>query len=190
MAPARFYASLGATADFHDDLIVFAYQRQIDVDPNNTPYYLECLQGLGEGRNSEDLQTQAAIEASSGKISLKDIKSAYKDLGLDFNQPLLDDDTIIGTFQARVSDAPRQESELRRALQIIGQSRSSEKIQFIASKGQFNGVHWSNYLCSRLINAYEVAVVTNYEQALLWLGAANDINDEFLVSMYSVKVSL
>lgn len=133
----RFYASLGATAEFHDDLIIFAYQRQIYVDPNNTPYYLECLQGLGEGRKSEDLQTQAAIEASSGNISLKDIRAAYKDLGLDFNQHLLDDDTIIGNFQARVSDAPRQEPELRRALQIIGQSRSSEKIQSMASKGNF-----------------------------------------------------
>lgn len=140
IGPTRFYASLGATADFHDDLIVFAYQRQIDVDPSNTPYYFECLQGLGEGRNSEDLQTQAAIEASSGKIILKDIKDAYKDLGLDFKQHHLDDETIIGTFQARVSDAPRQESELRRALQIIGQSRSSKKIQFIASKGKSDGV--------------------------------------------------
>lgn len=35
-----------------------------------------------------------------------------------------------------------------------------------------------------------MTVVTNYEQALLWLGAAEDINDEFLVSLYEVKVSL
>ncbi len=181
---------MGATADFHDDLIIFAYKRQIDVDPNNTPYYLECLQGLGAGRNSEDLQTQAAIEASSDKISLKDIRSAYKDLGLDFNQHLLDDETIIGTFQARASDAPRQESELRRALQIIGQSRSSEKIQFVASKGNSHGVNLSKYLDPERMDAHEITVVTNYEQALLWLGASDDINDEFLESMYSVKVSL
>ena len=160
-----FYASLGATVDFHDELIIFAYKRQIDVDQKNTPYYLECLQGLGEGRKSEDLQTHAAIEASSDKISLKDVRNAYKDLGLDFNFDLLDDETVIGTFQSRVSDAPRQESELRRALQIIGRNRGSEKIQFIASK-----------------------VITNYEQALLWLGATEDMDEGFLVSMYSVKV--
>ena len=145
-----FYASLGATADFHDNLIIFAYKRQIDVDPKNIPYYLECLQGLGEGRKSEELQTQAAIEASSDKISLKDVRTAYKDLGLESNLHLLDDDTIIGTFQARVSDAPRQESELRRSLQIIGQSRSSEKIQFIASKGnihQLNLIETSLSIC-------------------------------------------
>ena len=132
-----FYAGLGVTADFHDQLIIFAYQRQIDIDPTNVPYYLECLQGLGEGRKSEDLQTQAAIEASSDKISLKDIRNAYKDLGLDYNSTLLDDDTIIGTFQARVSDAPRQEQELRRALHIIGRNRWSEKIEFVASKGKY-----------------------------------------------------
>ena len=160
-----FYAGLGATADFHDQLIIFAYQRQIDVDITNVPYYLECLQVLGEGRKSEDLQTQAAIEASSDKISLKDIRNAYKDLGLDYNNTLLDDDTIIGTFQARVVDSPRQEQELRRALHIIGRSRWSQKIEFVASK-----------------------VVTNYEQALLWLGAGEEITDEFLISMFSVKV--
>ena len=185
----RFYASLGATAEFHDDLIIFAYQRQINVDPNNTPYYLECLQGLGEGRKSEDLQTQAAIEASSGNISLKDIRTAYKDLGLDFNHQFLDDDTIIGSFQARVSDAPRQEPELRRALQIIGQSRLSEKIQSMASKGSFQSHKPIQTSLSKRVDTHEMAVITNYEQALLWLGAAEDINDEFLVSLYEVKVS-
>ena len=147
-----FYASLGATVDFHDSLIIFAYKRQIDVDQKNTPYYLECLQGLGEGRKSEDLQTHAAIEASSDKISLKDVRNAYKDLGLDFNQELLDDDTVIGTFQSRVSDAPRQESELRRALQIIGRNRGSEKIQFIASKGRSDWWNTSE-ICSCVVLA-------------------------------------
>ena len=175
---------MGATADLHDQLIIFAYQRQVEVDPTNVPYYLECLQGLGEGRKSEDLQTQAAIEASSGKISLNDIRNAYKDLGLDYNSTLLDDDTIIGTFQARVVDAPRQEQDLRRALHIIGRSRSSEKIKFIASKGKVQNQ------CLPTITANKIPVVSNYEQALLWLGAADDINDEFLVSMFMVKVSL
>lgn len=124
------------TGDFHDDLITFSYHRQVESDPSGIPYYLECLQGIAEGRGSEALQTLAAIEASSDKISLKDVRSAYKEIGLDFPSANFDDDTVIGTFQSRVSDAPRQEAELRRALKIIGQHRSSEKIQQVASNGR------------------------------------------------------
>lgn len=131
-----FYAGLGATGDFHDNLITFAYQRQVESDPTNIPYYLECLQEVAEERRSEALQTLAAIEASKDKISLKDVRNAYKEFGLDFPSILLDDDTVIGTFQSRIADAPRQEAELRRALKIIGQHRSSEKIQQIASNGR------------------------------------------------------
>ena len=133
---ARFYAALGATSDFHDDLIIFCYERQIDVDPNGASYYLECLQGLGEGRKSEALQTHVAIEASKEKISLKDIRRAYQDLGFNDSTTRLDDDTIIGTFQARVSNSPKQEAELRRALKIVGQHRWSSKIQSIAANGR------------------------------------------------------
>lgn len=132
-----FYAGLGATRDFHDDLIGFAYDRQTECDPSGTPYYLECLQGISEGRASEALQTMVAIEASKGKISLKEIRQAYKDLGLENYFIPLDDDTIIGTFQSRISDSPRQEAELRRALNIVGQDRSSIKIQNVASNGRW-----------------------------------------------------
>ena len=131
---SRWHAGLGATADFHDELIGFCYERQLEVDPSNTPYYLECLQGIARGRHSEALDTKVAIEASQNRISLQDVKAAFKALDLDFRAKH-EDDTIIGTFQSRVSDAPKQEAEMRRALKIIGQSRESEKIQLVASQG-------------------------------------------------------
>jgi ubiquitin carboxyl-terminal hydrolase 25 len=49
------YATLGAVNDFSDELIAFAYDRQRDCDPQNSPYYLEGLKGIGEGRGSADL---------------------------------------------------------------------------------------------------------------------------------------
>ena len=98
---------------------------------------MECLQGIAEGRTSESLQTQAAVEASKENISLRDIRGAYKDFGFEFRSPFLDDDVIIGAFQSRVSDAPKQETQLRRALRIIGQDRSSNKIQQVASNGRW-----------------------------------------------------
>ena len=130
----RWHAGLGATADFHDELIEFSYEQQLETDPYNTPYYLECLQGIAGGRHSEALDTKVAIEASENRISLKDVRAAFKELGID-SRADFDDDTIIGTFQSRISDAPKQEVEMRRALKIIGQSRRSEKIELVASQG-------------------------------------------------------
>ena len=120
-------------SDLH---INFAYDRQVAVDPANTAYYLECLQGLAEGRNSDELATKAAVEASKGTISTSDIRKAYKYLGLDGSY--LDDDTIIGVFRSRLSDAPPyQEDEYREALRTIGSYRSSDKIIEASSKGNF-----------------------------------------------------
>ena len=133
----RWHAGLGATADFHDDLIDFSYERQLEVDPSNTPYYLECLQGIAQGRRSETLDTKVAIEASKNRISLQDVRAAFKELGFD-SRADYSDDTIIGSFQSRIADAPKQETEMRRALKIIGQSRESEKIQLVASQGKLN----------------------------------------------------
>ncbi|MCJ1432616.1 ubiquitin-specific protease ubp2 [Xylographa pallens] len=160
-----FYAGLGSTMDFHDELICFTYERQIASDTENAPYYLECLQGIAEGRGSEDLQTKVAIEASSGKFSVRDLREAYQSLGLDIRSLFYDDDTVIGSFQSRIADAPRQEPDLRRALYMIGEHRKSVRIQHVASND-----------------------VKTYEQALSWLGATDDMVDEFLVSMYGVKV--
>ncbi|KAL8674918.1 MAG: hypothetical protein Q9168_000722 [Polycauliona sp. 1 TL-2023] len=159
-----FYSCLGAKLDFRDDLIKFAYERQILSDPEGTPYYLEALQGIADGRGSEDLHTSVAIEASSGKVSAEDIRKAYLGLGLDLGSEYLDDDHIIGNFQSRAADSPRQEPELRRALHIVGQHRCSHSIQAMASK-----------------------TVTNLEQALSWLGATDDMDDSFLVTMYKLK---
>ena len=143
-----FYAGLGAAGDFHDELLGFAYDCQIACDSQNIPYYLECLQAIAVGRdNSEELQTKAVIEETEGRVSLKDIRQAYLRLGLDMKDPLLADETIIGTFQARVADAPRHEAEIRKDLKIIGQDRSSERIKLVASQGQSR---LANVLVSRL----------------------------------------
>ena len=132
-----FYAGLGAAGDFHDELVAFAYDCQIACDRENVPYYLECLQAIAIGRdNSEELHTKAVIEETMGKVSLKDIRQAYSSLNLSMGDPQLADETIIGTFQARISDAPKHEAEMRKDLRIIGEDRSSERIKLVASQGQ------------------------------------------------------
>ena len=178
----RFYAGLGAVEDFHDELLTFAYEQQIENDEFNTPYYLECLQGIAEGRNSEHLQFKVAIEATSDKISRRDVRSAYKELGLDVKEAH-EDDTIIGIFNSRTTDAPKQEPEMRRALKIIGQARSSERIQIVASQGMPKGSEGPFYILTDSVKA-----VTNYEQALSFLGANYDTADEFVPSMFALRV--
>ena len=125
----RYYASLGATADFADSLLIFAYERQTTWDPENGPYYLECLQDLAEGRKSEELVTKAVLMESEGHFSRKDIPRAYRYFGLDPRSRDLDDESIIGSFRSRVGDAPRHEAEMRRALRIIGIDRKSARIE-------------------------------------------------------------
>ena len=159
------YAGLGSVADFHDDLIGYSYDRQISIDYPNIHYYLECLQTIADGRKSEALATKAAIEESEGRISLRDVRKAYQHLGYDMRDRNAADETIIGGFQARLSDAPRQEAELRRDLKIIGQHRGSQRIQSVASQA-----------------------VTNYEQALCYLEADDGMSDEFITSMFTLKV--
>lgn len=78
------------------------------------------------------------MEESSGKVSAEDVRNAYKALGLGLETEFLDEDHIIGTFQSRAADSPRQEPELRRALQIIGHDLSSQKIQFVADKSMID----------------------------------------------------
>ena len=108
---------------------------------NAVQYYLECLQGIAEGRKSEALQTHVAIEASNDKISFRDIRQAYQDLGLKYPAIHLDDDTIIGTFQSRIASSPKQDAELRRALKIIGQDRWSNKLQLVAANSKLFPLH-------------------------------------------------
>ena len=178
----RYYAGLGSVMNFHDELLVFAYERQTICDSQNSPYYLECLQGIATGRNSEDLQTKSAIEVSSGKVSMQDIRKAYQAFDLEFESQIHDEDTIIGMFQSRIADSPKQEPGLRHDLSIIGEHRNSARIKQFASDCRVPFLSFST------IANVEVAISTA-EQAFLWLNATEDMGDDFLTSMYGVKVS-
>lgn len=118
---------------------MFAYDRQVTVDPHNLAYYLECLQGICDGRkDSEDLQTKVLMEQTADKFSERDFRAAYRHLGVTAN---LDDDTILGSFQARLVDSPAQEEDLRGALKLVGISRGSKRLQEAASTGMSDHIN-------------------------------------------------
>ncbi|KAI9743337.1 MAG: ubiquitin-specific protease ubp2 [Claussenomyces sp. TS43310] len=127
-----YFAGLGAVGTFDDQLVAFAYRRQCACDPSNKPYYLECLEDIANGRNSEDLQEELVMAVSLGGQTQKAIDDAYKFFRLDPYE-FHDDDHIIGLYRSRVEAAPRQAEEARACLTIIGKARESAKVQEEAS---------------------------------------------------------
>ncbi|KAK5114333.1 hypothetical protein LTR62_002585 [Meristemomyces frigidus] len=165
-----YFSTLGALSDFADTLVEFAFDRQINCDPEAQAYYFECLQVISESRNTEQLQTKVVMLQSEGHISRRDITKAYRSFGLQLpsSNVLYTDQHILSTFQAQLSDvSPAVAADLREALYKIGCSRDS----------------------SMLMNASRQTVET-VDDALAWLG--NDVHrgteDDFLVAVASSKM--
>ena len=105
--------------------------------------------------------------ASQGQANRQEVVKAYRYLGMDPKHAhVLSDDHIIGQFRARLQDiGPAMIEETRNMLRIIGHARNSDKIKQEAS------------------NAIET-----YSQAMSWLDLEEGHADDFVVTMYSVKV--
>lgn len=149
----------------------FAYSRQAHNDPENIPYYFDCLQQLAQGRQSEFLTIKTSEISAQGVVGRKDLVEAYKDLGITDNlqtaksQP---DSYIINLYRALVTDCgPERRARARNSLQKVGQSRGSKAIMNAASD-----------------------TVETYEEALAYLGADGDMNDEAITALYGTKVSV
>jgi ubiquitin carboxyl-terminal hydrolase 25/28 len=127
------YASLGAVGTFADELIVFAYERQRECDPNNAPYYLECLKGIGDGRHSEIITEEYVKRLSMGEPTLTEVEAAYKFFALNPNQlGPHSDDHIIGVYKSYIDAAPKQKQDAKAALLKIGKARESNEIIEVA----------------------------------------------------------
>ncbi|PQE32454.1 ubiquitin carboxyl-terminal hydrolase protein [Rutstroemia sp. NJR-2017a WRK4] len=126
------YASLGALETFTDDLISWAYDRQCECDPQNKPYYLDCLLDISTGRKSSDLELKATTVISTGQVSLKDITQAYAFFGIKKNHAE-GDNHIIGVYKSRIESAPRQKDEARNCLLTIAKDRGSKAIEAVAN---------------------------------------------------------
>ncbi|PSN62552.1 ubiquitin C-terminal hydrolase-like protein [Corynespora cassiicola Philippines] len=162
-----YYAGLGAVGDFSDRLLLFSFNQQMRVDPANSPYYFECLQDLAVGRRSSDLQTQVAMFASNGYVNRKELSTAYRFFGIDpKHASSLNDDHIIGSFKSRLPDiSPLMAVDARKHLKLIGVARNSDRIKQEASDA-----------------------IQSYEQALSWLDLDAGQPDDFVTTMYTLKI--
>jgi ubiquitin carboxyl-terminal hydrolase 25/28 len=158
---------LGALADFDDSLILFAFSRQVAVDIDNKDYYFECLQDLAAGRQSETLGVQVALLASQGLISKRDAQRAYQYFGINpAHASVIGDEHIIGSFKSRLSDiSPLQAEEARKQLRVLGDVRNSDRIR-----------------------AEAAGSIETYDQAMAWFELDHGTADDFVQTMYSLKV--
>ncbi|KAL4908121.1 hypothetical protein BDW74DRAFT_146881 [Aspergillus multicolor] len=171
MAAAPYYEDLGVVEDMSTSSILDAFSRQITVDRERGPRYLQCLKEIGLLRRGEDEEAiNRAVETacSEGNLYLdSDITEAYKYFGLGRDDSRLTEDSIIGTFYAYLSSvSSAQETEARRQLWRIGDSRKSERIK----------------------SAAEDRIATP-EQAQVFLGVSDDTADDFVMTMFTAKVN-
>lgn len=162
-----YYASLGAVGDFDDALILFAFSRQSALDIENKSYYFECLQDLAAGRKSEELGMQVAMLASQGLTTKREAERAYQYFGIDPSHAgIISDEHIIGSFRSRLSDISLiQAEEAKKQLRVLGDVRDSDRIRAEASGS-----------------------IETYSQAMAWFDLDHDTADDFVQTMYSVKV--
>ncbi|KAK2793902.1 ubiquitin-specific protease ubp2 [Onygenales sp. PD_12] len=168
MERAPYYEDLGAKSDMSSALIIEAYRRQVTTDPIRAPYYLRCLRSIGRWRGDMDSLIQDAVdtEYQSGRYADDDIPNAYAYFGFDSRDSSTKDDDILEAFFYLLSNSPNKDMEMRRHLWRIGDSRKSEKIKSAAEER-----------------------VSTVQQALLFLGAESNTSDDFIVSMYTAKLS-
>lgn len=100
------------------------------TDPDRYAWYLSYLIEIANVRQSQTLEVQVAMERSNGLFTLEEVDQAYRYFG--FTRHDADDDHIIGTYKSRLSDAPRQDTDMREQLRIIGEHRRSARIRDVA----------------------------------------------------------
>ena len=110
---------------------------------------------------------QVAVLASKGVTSQRDLNRAYQYFNIDpAHAHVISDEHIIGCFRARLSDiSPLQADEARKQLRVLGDARESDKIRAEASNS-----------------------IETYEQAMAWLELDSNASDDFVQTMYSLKV--
>lgn len=127
----RFYEDLGTVEDMSASLIVDAYHRQCLVDPSRGPLYLKCLKAIGTLRGGTDwevIDQTVQVAYSEGKYTRDDVEEAYNYIGLWHDDPNLTEDSIIKRFHVLLSYTT-EETELRKQVWRVGQSRGSERIK-------------------------------------------------------------
>lgn len=127
---------LGAPVNADDTLLEFAYNKQVQADPEHAAEYVEAL-GTLAARKSYDLQMfvfnqqELLAKAQSDKVAEASkagpTEKAYAHFGLskDLREPPA---YFVRVYKAYREQSPAQKSDHRLALRQIGQDRNSKEI--------------------------------------------------------------
>lgn len=137
----------------------------LESDSIETAKLMTALEDVQRQRQSEKLNEQVAIEWSQGRYGEQAISDAYRSFGFSPDADI-SDEVILGNFEARLSDAPMQEPQMRENLARIGDYRKSQK----------------------LID-YARNQITTYADALSYFGAGLLTDDSFVTSLYTSKIN-
>lgn len=114
----RSYAGLGTVSDVDDTAIINAYSKQVQDDPANIVFYLECLQDIGSSLQNRKINQFADKQVVNGVFTRFDLQRAYRTLEIDHPDEI-DDEGVIAVFQSRCADAPGRERDFQSALDVI-----------------------------------------------------------------------
>jgi ubiquitin carboxyl-terminal hydrolase 25/28 len=129
--------------DMSTSSIIETFNHKVSRDVGRAAEYLKCLREIGSLRGGEDAETisrAAEVAAAEGNFYTdSDVAEAYKYFGLSHDDQRLTDDSIIGKFYAYLSSTT-QETETRRQLWRIGDSRKSERIKSAAEDSKHSSL--------------------------------------------------
>ncbi|KAJ6126749.1 hypothetical protein N7523_002361 [Penicillium sp. IBT 18751x] len=171
MAYAPYYEDLGVVEDMDTPLIIDAYRRQVSLDSANAPHYLECLKSIGMLRGGQDWEfIDQAVQAAyaEGKYTMNDLDAAYNYFHLSREDSSITEDNIIGKYYAYLGSVSQSDQilEAARNLWRIGNSRGSDRIMAVSEDR-----------------------VGTAEQAEVFLGIDANTPDDFIITMYTAKLT-
>lgn len=119
----RSFVALGTTADADENSIIEGYLKQVDDDPGNMAFYLECLQDAGSAKTSRKINQFAEEEVNNKQVYTRfDLQRAYRKLEIDHPDEI-GDDGVVAVFQSRCHEVPERTADFENALAIIQRFR-------------------------------------------------------------------
>ncbi|SCZ90100.1 BZ3500_MvSof-1268-A1-R1_Chr1-3g01776 [Microbotryum saponariae] len=173
---AQAYHFLGVTPDLADSVVEEVYKEQVGRCSAYTADFLEAIQEINHDRHSDVLEMLIATERSIGRVSLSDLRNAYKELGLEFDHSRsVTDDEIAFRFGQRreqVTD-PERKKVLKEAMKQIADQRDSELLKVMLLSA----------------NDEEDRPAMSLEKAYKLLEATPEMSDEILSMVYDVRIA-
>jgi len=174
------------------EMAEFAYLAQCRCDPTNTTDYFTTLTAVQEaleraGTVPDNIQLLYTTEMSRGRFTTRQEEQAIQDLGFgpegalmmeySRNPAEMDDETIVNAWRAKVknawdsgNDSSRLLMQANDAFRIIAESRGSVKLHNI----------WENSKDKMM----------SPEQAYATLGVPKDADDDIILPVYEMRVSM